>query len=63
MSRSIRCDNSPPFSSIGFKEFCDEYAIQLNLTSPYNPESSGATEWGVGLVKKIIWDFLIKCYR
>ena len=34
VSRSIRCDNGPPLSSMGFKEFCDEYGIQLNLTSP-----------------------------
>ena len=32
--RSIRCDNGPPFFSRGFKEFCDEYCIKLNLTSP-----------------------------
>ena len=54
MSRSIRCDNGPPLSSVGYKEFCDEYGITLNLTSPYNPESSGAPERGVGLVKKIM---------
>ena len=38
VSRSVRCDNGPPFSSRAFKNFCDEYGIQLNLTSPYNPE-------------------------
>ena len=54
VSRSVRCDNGPPFSSRAFKEFCNEYSIQLNLTSPYNPESSGAAERGVGLVKKIM---------
>ena len=41
VSRSIRCDNGPPFFSRGFKEFCDKYCIRLDLTSPYNPESSG----------------------
>ena len=54
VSRSVRCDNGPPFSSKGFKEFCDKYGIKLNLTSPYNPESSGAAKRGVGLVKKIM---------
>ena len=54
VSWSIRCDNGPPFSSRGFHEFCDEYCIQLNLTSPYNPESSGAGERGVGLIKTIM---------
>ena len=54
VSRSIRCDNGPPFSSMGFKEFCDKYGIQLKLTSPYNLESSGAAERGVGLVKNIM---------
>ena len=27
VSRSVRCDNGPPFSSRAFKEFCKEYAI------------------------------------
>ena len=54
VARSVRCDNGPPFSSKAFEEFCKEYGIQLNLTSPYNPESSGAAERGVGLVKKIM---------
>ena len=53
VSRSIRCDNGPPFLSRGFKEFCDKYCIQLDLTSPYNPESSGDMEQGVGLIKQI----------
>ena len=50
VSRSLRCDNGPPFFGKGFKEFRDEYGIKVNLTSPYNPESSGAAERGVGLV-------------
>ena len=54
VSRSIRFDNGPPFFRRGFQEFCDEYCIQLNLTSPYNPESSRAAEHGVGLIKKIM---------
>ena len=54
VSRSVRCDNGPPFSSRGFREFCEEYGIKLDLTAPYNPESSGAAERGVGLVKKIM---------
>ena len=33
-SQSVRCDNGPPFSSSAFKEFCDKYGIQLNLTFP-----------------------------
>ena len=52
VSRSIRCDNGPPFFSRGFKEFCDKYCIWLELTSPYNPESSGAAECGAGLIKQ-----------
>ena len=32
--------------------FCERYFIDLQITSPYNPESSGAAERGVGLVKK-----------
>ena len=54
VSRSIRCDNGPPFFSKGFKDFCKEYCIRLDLTSPYNPESSGAAERGVGQIKLIM---------
>ena len=36
-----------PFFSKGFKEFCDEYCMELNLTSPYNTESLGAAERGL----------------
>ena len=39
---------------MAFKAFCDEYCIDLQLTSSYNPKSSGATERGVGLVKAIM---------
>ena len=46
VSRSIRCDNGPPFFSKGFKDFCGEYCIQLDLTSPYNQESSGLLSAG-----------------
>ena len=52
--RSIRCDNGSPFQEREFKEFCDEYKIKLDLTSPYNPETSGAAERGVGLIKMIM---------
>ena len=51
VSRSIRCDNGPPFFGRGFKELCDKYCIGLELTSPYNTESSGAAERGAGLIK------------
>ena len=34
VSRSKRCDNGPPFFGRGFKEFCNEYKIRLDLTSP-----------------------------
>ena len=44
VSRSIRCDKGPPFSRKGFQDFCDEHCIDLQLTSPYNPESSGSAE-------------------
>ena len=54
VSRSIRCDNDPPFFSKRFMKLCNEYCIRLDLTSPYNPESSGAAERGVGLIKQIM---------
>ena len=31
-SRTIRCDKGLPFFSNGFKDFCNEYCIKLNLT-------------------------------
>ena len=54
VSRSIICDNGSPFFIRGFMEFCDEYKIRLDLTSPYNLESSGAAERGVVLIKQIM---------
>ena len=44
----------PPFFSRGFNGFCEEYCIELNLTSPYIPEGTGAAERGVGLIKVIM---------
>ena len=35
-------------------EFCDEYCIQLDLTSSYNPESSRAAGRRIGLIKQIM---------
>ena len=37
-----------------FEAFCDKYCINLQLTSTYIPESSGAPERGVGLVNAIM---------
>ena len=54
VARSSRCDNGPPFFSMGFKDFCDKYCIDLQHTSPYNLVSFGAAERGVGLVKGIM---------
>ena len=54
VSRSIRCDNGPPFFGKEFREFCDKYNIGLDLTAPYDPKSSGSAERGVGLIKQIM---------
>ena len=54
VARSIICDNGPPFFSMAFKAFCDDYCINLQLTSTYNPKSLGAAERVVGLVKNIM---------
>ena len=54
VARSIRCDVGSPFQGKEFREFCNEYEIKLDLTAPYNPESSGAAERGVGLIKVIM---------
>ena len=34
VARLIRADNGPPFSSVAFKKFCDDFCIGLNLTAP-----------------------------
>ena len=49
-----KSDNGPPFSSKAFRDFCDEYSMELHLCAPYNPYSSRATEREVGLVKAIM---------
>ena len=51
VARSIRCDNGSPFHGREPKEFCDEYKIRLDLITRYNPDSLGASECGVGLIK------------
>ena len=46
VTRLIRADNEPPFSSKEFKEFCTDFFFGLNLMAPYNPQSLGAAERG-----------------
>ena len=52
VARYKRCDNGSPFQGKEFREFRDEYKIRLDLNAPCNPESSGAAERGVDLIKK-----------
>ena len=54
VAQAIRCDNGPPFFSMAFNAFCKDYCIDLQLTFPYNPESSGGAERGASLVKNIM---------
>ena len=46
VARAITCDDGPPFFSMAFKAFCKDYCIDLQLTSPYNPESMGPLKGG-----------------
>ena len=41
VARSIRYDNGPPFFSMAFKALCDEYCIDLQITSPYKTKEEG----------------------
>ena len=54
VARMVRSNNGPTFSSKAFKNFCDEYGIELHLCLPINPNSLRAIERGVGLVKAIL---------
>lgn len=44
LPRSITADNGPQFRSKEFRQFCKEYCIHLNLSTPYWPERNGAVE-------------------
>ena len=49
----IRTDGGPQFRS-ELEEFCAAHGIQLELSSPYNPESNGLAEAAVKNPKSIV---------
>ena len=56
---ALRTDNAANFESREMKEFCSQYGIVLEHSSPYFPSSNGIAENGVKQAKKI----LKKCYE
>ena len=50
---AISNKDSPQFRS-EFTQFCEQYGIKHELSSPYNPESNGLAEAAVKNVKAII---------
>ena len=48
----LRSDNSPQFSSNGFRKFADEYGFRHVTSSPHFPQNNGSIESQVKTVKK-----------
>lgn len=44
-------DNGPPFGSKEFERFCELHGIVISKSIPYHPNSNGAAERTVGIVK------------
>ena len=49
----IRTDNGPQFSAQEFKLFCTEFHMQHETSSPHFPQSNGAAERAVQIVKRL----------
>lgn len=47
-------DNGPPFNSLEFKDFCNDWEIQHKTSSPYLPRSNGLAERTVQTIKKLL---------
>uniref|UniRef100_A0A3B3SWI2 Gypsy retrotransposon integrase-like protein 1 n=1 Tax=Paramormyrops kingsleyae TaxID=1676925 RepID=A0A3B3SWI2_9TELE len=50
---TLRTDNGPQFASEEFKDFCKDYGIIHNTSSPHTPHSNSEAEWAVQTVKKL----------
>ena len=48
----LRVDSGPQFLG-PFVEFCEESSITIERASAYNPQSNGAAERNLGILKKI----------
>ncbi|XP_073967449.1 uncharacterized protein [Choristoneura fumiferana] len=53
----LQSDNGPPFNSVEFRQFLQEWGIQHTTSSPHLPRSNGLAESGVKIIKRI----LMKC--
>ena len=49
----LRCDSGPQFLG-PFIEFCTESSITIERASAYNPQSNGAAERNLGILKKLL---------
>ena len=44
MSKSIKTDNAPAYTSKSFKNFCAQFGISQSTGSPYNPQGQATVE-------------------
>lgn len=47
-------DNGPPYNSRDFKDFCHNWGIEHNTSSPYLARSNGLAERSVQIIKKML---------
>ena len=52
--KTIVSDNGPQYSSLQFKQFCKEYNIKHNPSSPEYPKSNGLVENSIKNIKKML---------
>ena len=50
----IKSDNGPQFSCTSFKEFCKNWSIRHETSSPGNSQSNGAAEAAVKIAKRLM---------
>ena len=43
--KTLRSDNGGEFTSKYFKELCWEYRINMELSTPYNPQQNNVAKW------------------
>lgn len=58
LPKVIASDNARSFTSSNFKQFLEQYGIQHSTISPYFPQSNGAAENAVKIIKNSLKNFL-----